>query len=770
MEWGKTMKQNIMIQGTMSSAGKSLICAALCRIFTQDGFKTAPFKSQNMALNSFITEDGAEMGRAQVMQAEAAKIRPDARMNPILLKPTSDVGSQVIVNGHVLGNMPAASYFKYKKQLVPEIMKAYRSLEEEYDIIVIEGAGSPAEINLKKNDIVNMGMAKMVDAPVLLAGDIDRGGVFAQLYGTVALLEEEERNRVKGLIINKFRGDVEILKPGLATLEELTKIPVAGVIPWIYAKLDDEDSLAPRLSRVQAGAGVDIAVVRLPHISNFTDFNPLEQQPGISLRYAGDVKTLGQPDMVIVPGSKNTMGDLKWMRQNGMEAAILKLAAANVPVLGICYGSQLMMHLLGGHVCRAPEREYGKTEVFVDNSSKMFADVQPSTICWMSHNDYIEQAAPDFKVTAHTVNCPVAAAENEAKGLYAVQFHPEVLHTAEGKKMLRNFVYNVCGCVGDWKMDSFVEHNVQALREKIGSGKVLCALSGGVDSSVLAAMLAKAIGKQLTCVFVDHGLLRKNEKEEVCAVFGPGNANGFDINFICVDARERYFSKLAGVTEPERKRKIIGEEFIRVFEEEAKKIGKVDFLAQGTIYPDVVESGLGGESAVIKSHHNVGGLPDTVDFKELVEPLRNLFKDEVRQVGRELGLPEYLVSRQPFPGPGLGIRIIGEVTPEKVAIVQDADAIWREEIAKAGLDKEINQYYAALTNMRSVGVMGDERTYDYAVALRAVTTTDFMTAESYNMPWDVLGTVTSRIVNEVKHVNRVFYDCTGKPPATIELE
>ena len=397
-----------------------------------------------------------------------------------------------------------------------------------------------------------------------------------------------------------------------------------------------------------------------------------------------------------------------------------------VPVLGICYGSQLMMHLLGGHVCRAPEREYGKTEVFVDNSSKMFTDVQPSTVCWMSHNDYIEQAAPGFKITAHTVNCPVAAAENEGKGLYAVQFHPEVLHTAEGKKMLHNFVYNVCGCTGDWKMDSFVENNVEALRKRIGSGKVLCALSGGVDSSVLAAMLAKAIGKQLTCVFVDHGLLRK--------------------------------------------RKIIGEEFIRVFEEQAKQIGKVDFLAQGTIYPDVVESGLGGESTVIKSHHNVGGLPDTVDFKELVEPLRNLFKDEVRQAGRELGLPEYLVSRQPFPGPGLGIRIIGEVTPEKVTIVQDADAIWREEIAKAGLDKEISQYYAALTNMHSVGVMGDERTYDYAVALRAVTTTDFMTAESYNMPWDVLGTVTSRIVNEVKHVNRVFYDCTGKPPATIELE
>ena len=441
-----------------------------------------------------------------------------------------------------------------------------------------------------------------------------------------------------------------------------------------------------------------------------------------------------------------------------------------VPVLGICYGEQLMMHLLGGQCRKAETREYGKVELTHTGTSPLFAGVPEKAIYWMSHGVEVERMAPGFEIIAHTDNCPVAAVQAPEKGLYAVQFHPEVLHTAEGKKMLHNFVYNVCGCSGDWKMDSFVEHNVQALRERIGDGKVLCALSGGVDSSVLAAMLAKAVGKQLTCVFVDHGLLRKNEMEEVCSVFGPGNANGFDMNFICVNARDRYFSKLKGVTEPERKRKIIGEEFIRVFEEEAKKIGKVDFLAQGTIYPDVVESGLGGESTVIKSHHNVGGLPDTVDFKDLVEPLRNLFKDEVRQVGRELGLPEYLVSRQPFPGPGLGIRIIGEVTPEKVTIVQDADAICREEIAKAGLDKEINQYYAALTNMRSVGVMGDERTYDYAVALRAVTTTDFMTAESYDMPWSVLGTVTSRIVNEVKHVNRVFYDCTGKPPATIELE
>ena len=467
------------------------------------------------------------------------------------------------------------------------------------------------------------------------------------------------------------------------------------------------------------------------------------------------------PKGIIITGGPNSV--------YGEDALLCdkELFHMGIPVLGICYGSQMMSYMLGGSVKTAPVSEYGKTEVEVNTDAKLFEGVSEKTICWMSHTDYIEKAPEGFTITAKTPVCPVAAMECVDKNLYAVQFHPEVMHTVEGTKMLKNFVRNICKCSGDWKMDSFVEKTIEEIREKVGDGKALCALSGGVDSSVAAVLLSKAIGKQLTCVFVDHGLLRKDEGDEVEVVFGPNGP--YDLNFIRVNAQDRFYEKLKGVEDPETKRKIIGEEFIRVFEEEAKKIGKVDYLVQGTIYPDVIESGL-GKSAVIKSHHNVGGLPDYVDFKEIIEPLRLLFKDEVRKSGLKLGIPEKLVYRQPFPGPGLGIRIIGEVTAEKVKIVQEADAIYREEIAKAGIDKNIGQYFAALTNMRSVGVMGDGRTYDYAIALRAVNTSDFMTAESAELPWEVLGTVTRRIVNEVKGVNRVLYDLTGKPPATIEFE
>ncbi len=438
-----------------------------------------------------------------------------------------------------------------------------------------------------------------------------------------------------------------------------------------------------------------------------------------------------------------------------------------IPILGICYGCQLIAHHLGGSVTAAADnsaREYGKTLTTYDTDCLLFKGLPEKGISWMSHGDYMEKVPKGFKLTAHSDKCPNVAIADKEKKLYGVQFHPEVNHTENGTRMIGNFLYEVCSASGNWTMEGYKRRAIAEIRENVGDGRALLALSGGVDSSVCAALFAEAVGKQLTCVFVDHGLMRKNEGDEVEAAFKK-----WDINFIRVNAKDRFLSKLAGKTEPEEKRKIIGEEFIRVFEEEGKKIGKTDYLVQGTIYPDVIESGK-ENAATIKSHHNVGGLPDFVDFKEILEPLRLLFKDEVRALGRELGLAEYLVSRQPFPGPGLAIRIIGEITEEKLDILREADYIFREEISKAGIEHTMNQYFAALTNMRSVGVMGDGRTYDWAIALRSVSTADFMTADFVRIPYDVLETVSRRIVNEVPHVNRVLYDITSKPPATVEFE
>ena len=436
-----------------------------------------------------------------------------------------------------------------------------------------------------------------------------------------------------------------------------------------------------------------------------------------------------------------------------------------IPVLGICYGHQLMAWMAGGKVSSAQDSsEYGKTELFCDNNV-LFRGFPDKSICWMSHTDYVSQVPENFRTIARTANCPCAAMCDENRRLYAVQFHPEVVHTEFGKKLIRNFLFSVCGCQGTWKMEQFAAASIEKYRRELQGKKVLCALSGGVDYSVAAVMLHKAIGDNLTCVFVDHGLLRKDEGDMVENTF----RQQFDMKIIRVNAQERFLKKLAGVTEPERKRKIIGEEFIRVFEEEAKKIGKVDILVQGTIYPDVIESGA-GDASTIKSHHNVGGLPDVVDFDRIVEPLRELFKDEVRAVGLELGIPYELVWRQPFPGPGLAIRVLGELTREKLETLRQADAIFREEVARAGLQQDVNQYFAVLTDSRSVGVMGDARTYGCTVVLRAVTTDDFMTADWTKLPYELLGRASSRITNEVPGITRVVYDITSKPPATVEWE
>ena len=446
------------------------------------------------------------------------------------------------------------------------------------------------------------------------------------------------------------------------------------------------------------------------------------------------------------------------------DTGIFKLG---IPILGICYGCQLLAELLGGKVTPAKDdsaREFGRTLTFFDTSCSLFCGLPENSITWMSHGDYIAEIPQGFRICAHSSACPVGGICDEQRRFYGVQFHPEVRHTEFGQKLLHNFLYVACGAVGDWTMADYKQNRVSSIRQKVGSGRILLALSGGVDSSVAAALLAEAVGDRLTCIFVDHGLMRLGEGDAVESTFSRRN-----LNFIRVNAEDRFLRRLFGITDPEQKRKTIGEEFIRIFEEESRKIGSVDYLAQGTIYPDVIESGL-GDASVIKSHHNVGGLPAHVDFREILEPLRPLFKDEVRQLGLELGLPEQLVTRQPFPGPGLGIRIIGEITKEKLDLLRQADSIFQEEVKSAGLTSQCSQYFAALTNMRSVGVMGDSRSYDYAVALRCVETDDFMTADWVHLPYELLARISDRIVNEVQGINRVFYDITSKPPATVEYE
>lgn len=491
---------------------------------------------------------------------------------------------------------------------------------------------------------------------------------------------------------------------------------------------------------------------RVRELNTYAEIKPFDRIT------VGEIKQEGYKGVIFTGGPNSVYDDSSPHYDPG-------ILDAGIPVLGICYGCQLMAYMSGGKVSSAKNSsEYGKT-VLKASGDILFKNIPAESVCWMSHTDFISVPPGSFRVTATTDKCPVAAMSDKKRNLYGVQFHPEVTHTEYGKQLLSNFVFDICGCAGDWRMDDFIESSVQKYKQELAGKKVLLALSGGVDSSVAAVLMHKAVGEDLTCIFVDHGLLRKNEGDFVEQTF----KGKFGLNVIRVNAEERFLNKLAGVTEPEKKRKIIGEEFIRVFEDESKKLGKIDILVQGTIYPDVIESG-SKDSAVIKSHHNVGGLPDVISFEKIVEPLRSLFKDEVRQIGTTLGIPDELVWRQPFPGPGLAMRVIGEITKEKLDILRDADAIFREEMANAHLEREANQYFAVLTDLRSVGVMGDFRTYGRTVALRAITTDDFMTAEWARLPYEVLGKASNRITNEVKGITRVVYDITSKPPATVEWE